>query len=82
MNKFMTHLAIVAVAAFGITKASVAWAGSHIYEYYYYSDASYSKVVGIKSILCDDSVHVWGQQTQFVRQLGKERCTPDGNANW
>ena len=74
MSKFMTNLIVVAIAAFGVTKASMALAGGYIYEYYYYSNSNYNWPVGRTTLLCDGSSYTEGKVTQYRLLRSKEPC--------
>lgn len=64
---------IVIVLAVAV-QASVAFARGFMYEYYYYSDASFSTVVGERAIRCDGSASVHGTVTPHVRLVSREPC--------
>ena len=70
--KKMTTLGLTALA---ISAASYVYAGGAIKEFVYYSDATYSTVVGERVInQCYGSTYTTGQVTQFVKLVGHEPC--------
>lgn len=79
MTKVIKKIALASLVALGIVKVSTAMAGGYIYEYLYYSDSSYSQVVGNKVISCNGYTFTWGQLTSYRRLVSKEPC--DFSAN-
>ncbi|WDE04308.1 hypothetical protein SG34_023660 [Thalassomonas viridans] len=75
MKTSMKKLLTAGAAAATIFTASYAYAAFSILEFVYYSDSSYSTVVGERvDNQCTGSTYTSGTVTPYVRIVGSEPC--------
>lgn len=75
MKISLRKLISIGLSAVTIFGASYAYAAFSILEFAYYSDASYSTVVGERvDNQCKGTTYTSGTVTSYVRIVGSERC--------
>ncbi|WDE10787.1 DUF6289 family protein [Thalassomonas haliotis] len=79
MKTSLKKLLSIGLAAGTIFGASYAYAAFSILEFAYYSDASYSTVVGEKVMnQCTGTTYTTGTVTSYRRIVGSEPCAGGG----
>jgi len=75
MKTSLKKLISIGMTAATIFTASYAYAAFSILEFVYYSDSSYSTVVGEKVVnQCRGTTYTSGTTTSYVRLVGSEPC--------
>lgn len=75
MKLSLKKIKTIIFATIALSVASYAYAGGAFVELAYYSDASYSTIVGERVInQCRGTTYTSGQVTQYVKVLGSEPC--------
>ncbi len=79
MKTSLRKLISIGLSAVTIFGASYAYAAFSILEFAYYSDASYSTVVGEKvENQCTGATYITGTVTSYRRIVGSESCAGGG----
>ena len=71
--KLKTLAAVLGVAG-SLAASGYAWAATYYTDYYYYSDATRTTIVGERTTNCKNQVDAWGTVTAYRRLVETYNC--------